>query len=224
MKLICESYGIELELEESTTTVLSIEDPSLFSNFVSGLWNQSNGIESGFLLSNHGSAIDIGKKTEMLISPLMASANNKKVITKLYQEIGQIADEYYYEETARINQSIVSYLDKITKHMPYPMEFNLDMKSIDLFKLYNVSLDENGTLTERLLSYIRAFHQICSVSVFIILNIKQFISRNQLEELYRTLLYEKVYLLLVEGNYHGCYDNERNYIVDKDCCIINVSE
>lgn len=224
MKLFHERNGIDLEFSEDRITVLSIENPDLYCDFVSGLWNQSNGIESGFILSSQGSAIDIGKKAEILLSPLMVSVNSKKVLTKLYQEMGQVSGDYCFEEVAKINQGIIAYLDTISQHIPYPIEFALDVKAGDLFKLYNVCIDESGSLLERILSYIRTLHRICGVSVFFLMNLKQFICQRDLEGLYRTLIYENVCILLIEGSFQGDYEYEKNYIIDKDRCIINLSD
>ena len=60
----------------------------------------------------------------------------------------------------------------------------------------------------------------CGTEVFAILNLKQYISKEELQQFYASVFYEKVFLLLIEGNFSGKEKNEKCLIYDKDCCII----
>ena len=73
-----------------------------------------------------------------------------------------------------------------------------------------------------MIDYIRAYNKICKVSVFIFVNLKDYLESYELEQLYEFSEYEKLNLLLIEGHFSDVLDQEKNLIYDKDMCIITV--
>ena len=69
--------------------------------------------------------------------------NNKKIITKLYEQLSQIAKEEN-EGYDSINSEIVSTLEKICGCVEYSnVQYDLEFDWKNLFKLYNVRIGED---------------------------------------------------------------------------------
>ena len=133
----------------------------------------------------------------------------------------EIANEELYEEKEAVNAAIVSYLDKLLSKVPYPITFNLEMDLMGLFKQYEVKMElENVPLFERLINYIQLEKMVCGTKLLIFVNLKDFLDKEQLQELYKTAFYSKIHLLLIESIKKDVLSEEKYCIIDKDRCVI----
>ena len=108
-------YNLELRLIENAITVLSVEAPSAYQKIMHDFWQQYNGNEGSFILSENGKELKIQKNVECIYNPFSVNLNDKKILTKRYVL-------YLYELTKLSNaQSIVCdflvvlYLYELTK-------------------------------------------------------------------------------------------------------------
>jgi CRISPR type II-A-associated protein Csn2 len=225
MRLVHIENDIEIELCENLVTVLCLEKTKLFSDYVSQLWSQYNGAEGNFILSEKDKELDISKNIIMIINPYDISCNNKKIITRIHQEISEIARCEYIEQVSYINQMMVQLLEDLSYKVPYHVEYNLETKIEDLLKIYDLKMEENAdSLLEKIIDYIRITHQVLKVDVFVFVNLKMYLDSDELESLYKHCSYEKIKLLLIEGYYKSRLDAEKCWIIDKDLCIIEIDE
>lgn len=81
---------------------------------------------------------------------------------------------------------------------------------------------ESTSILEHIVDYMRLFHQVCKVKVFVFVGIKAFLSEEEMLQLYQMATYENIELLLIEGRYYSCTKYERNVIIDKDRCLITI--
>ena len=78
-----------------------------------------------------------------------------------------------------------------------------------------------SNLLEKLTDYIAAEAELLGTKCFIFVNLKQFLSYEELAELYKFAYYAKVYLLLLEGSFtESRHESEKHYIIDNDLCEI----
>ena len=225
MKLVNAEYGITLELDENKATVLVIEAKELRIRILEDLYQQCQGESAGFVLSEHDQILKIQKTADILLSPFSLDCNNRKVLTKLYQEIRECGNEEFFSEKEKINSDILLFFDKMMANVPYNITTTLDFDLIELCKLYNVQLERTGdTLLERLMDYIRAMSQLCTYKVFILLNFTMYLSKEELENLYEFAAYQKIYLLFIEYVASSSIADEKTCIIDEDGCIINIEK
>ena len=79
------------------------------------------------------------------------------------------------------------------------------------------------SVLEALLDYLRALSCICNIHVVFILNVKQFLTLEEVRQLYESCFYEKIYLINLEGQKNYNLEQEKCVIIDKDLCIIDMS-
>lgn len=87
-------YNLELRLIENEITVLSLEAPSAYQKIMHDLWQQYNGNEGSFILSENGKELKIQKNVECIYNPFTVNLNDKKILTKLYQELSLQGDVF----------------------------------------------------------------------------------------------------------------------------------
>lgn len=222
MKLISKDYNLTIEIKENHIPVLVIENVDARLNLINQL-NQHISTNSGeWILSDGIKELDLSKKAEIILEPFSIDLNNKKIKSKLYQEIKALADDEFYELGLKLNSDICKYMSCIMDKFPYSLDYDEKWDISNLLKAYSVELsDDCSSLFERLLNYIKLSNQIVGTSIFIVLNAKQYLNHDQLVELYKMSFYSKIQLVLIEFCLIGNKESfEDIYILDEDNCII----
>lgn len=222
MKLIERELGLEIELKENRVSILVIENVSQRMTLVSKLFEQFSGQESSWLLVEDEKSFDISKKCEIILEPFSIDLNSRKIISKLFQEIEERADEEFYEEGLMLHSQISAYLEQLLEKLPYPTEYSSAWDLSNVLKMYGVRLSEDcEDQFDKLCSYIKLLSQICGTEIFILVNMKPFFTEKQISELYKMASYGKIHLVLIEFNAGSHrYSEEDTYILDSDGCII----
>ena len=185
MKAIYAKYGIELSLEENQIITIVVENPRVMSDMLRDIFRQINGEEGGWILSENDKIFPLEKTGVLLDNPLTADCNEKKILTKLYKELSEQAKTSLYEECTQVNSHIISFLEKLFATVPYHLEMELDVDIAALLKLYGVKVESDGAdVLETLIDYLRAISSICNIHVVWILNLKQFLTEEQVRQLY----------------------------------------
>lgn len=224
MRIIYSKYGIDLSLEENKITTIVIENPLVMSEVIRNISRQVNGEDGEWILSDQDKVFSAEKISIFLDNPLMVNSNEKRILTRLYKELSEQANTLMYEEYTQINSYIVSFLERLLDTVPYHLDMEVDMDLIGILKLYGVKIESDGvSVLEALLDYLRALSCICNIHVVFILNVKQFLTIEDVQQLYEFCFYEKMHLINLEGQKNYNLEQEKCVIIDKDLCIIDVS-
>ena len=224
MRIIYSKYGIDLCLEENKITTIVIENPLVMSEVIRDISRQVKGEEGEWILSEQDKIFSIEKSSQFIDNPLMVNSNEKRILTKLYKELSEQANTLMYEEYTQINSYIVSFLERLLDTVPYHLDMEVDMDLTGILKLYGVKIESDGvSVLEALIDYLRALSCICNIHVVFILNVKQFLTIEEIQQLYEFCFYEKIYIINLEGQKNYNLEQEKCVIIDKDLCIIDVS-
>lgn len=225
MRLVHAEYQIDIILQENEIAIFVIESPVMFSKVLEELYRQCNGEKGEFVLSEREQLKNLAKDTIFVTNPFSLNYDDKKIVQRLYQELAEITRQNMYLQISESNAAIINYLEQLILQVPYPICFDTEENLIGLFKLYNVSIDceiSNTGLLERLVTYMKLANQLCQINVMIFLNLKSYLSENELISLYEMAAYEKMYLFLIENKQTNRLEKEKIFILDKDLCIINL--
>lgn len=219
MRFTYGEYGIEINPRENFVDTITVENPIAFRKMVGDIWSQCNGADGKWILAEGDKEIPLERICDIIINPFSIDVNDKKMLSSLYSQMNGIATEEYMEDIMRINSEIVSLLDRIMGGMAYPIvtDINLDVNS--LLKSYHVCFEEEEGI-DKIVNYIRLKHQVLGKTVFFWVNCKHFISEDEFDELVKSISYEKIHLILLEGVESNRQRFEQSIILDKDLCII----
>lgn len=223
MKLVERELGIQIELKEDIAAVLVVEDISFRLSLVEELYQQMSGKDGNWLLVENEKTYDFSKSAEMILEPFTLQLNNKKIKTKLYQDLKHIADETFCIDGIELHSHISNFLEKLVENAPYPIRYNDEWNVLELLKMYGVEIEDmSDNLVEKVFQYIKMMNQVCNISIFFALNLRQYLTENQRKELYKLAQYSKIQLVLIEFDICGNkLDEEEVYILDQDDCIIS---
>ena len=156
MKLVNSKYNLDIEFEENISNTLVLENKQHMIDVIQNLILQLKGDEGDFVLSAEKN-VKFDKVVEFIANPFEIDFNNKKIVTKLFEQLIAVASECV-EEYNFINGKIVGTLDDICSKIEYyNVEYNLEYEWKSIFKLYNVRIGENyNSLCEKIEEYVRS--------------------------------------------------------------------
>ncbi len=223
MKLIYIGYNLEMELHENQVIVLSIENAKLYSEFLQNMWNQTQGKEGKWVLLDKEKKLKLSREMECIFNPFSLNCNDRKILTKLYQEIKQQSDIFLQEEFMLLNANINQFLDRLLLQMPYALKYNSAFQLPDLLKIFSVEIEcDEETLLGQIVEYLWVMKKICGVNNYVFVGLKQYLPISELERLYEYVFYEKINLIIIESIYTPLINGEKGWIIDKDLCIIDL--
>lgn len=185
------------------------------------MWNQYNGADGSFILSEDGKELKIQKNIECIYNPFCINLNDKKILSKIHQELSLQSNELLQEESISFRQSVITFFDKLVNIVPYDITYNFEFDLISIIKALDVQTNSvSESLLERLCTYMKLMHQLCGISIFVFSNLKSFFTGTELQLLYESAQYDKIHLINVESIHTPFINGEKCWIIDKDLCII----
>lgn len=220
--MVNSEFGINLDINENRVNVLVIENPQILRSAFSELIRQCEGAEGNFVLSQSDKFMNLSKQAYTIIEPLTIDFNSHRIQAKLFQQIKSYVEESLNELTGELNQRMTLYLEQIALNMPFVMEYDLDFEIQNLLKMYHVRISSSEeSLVENILEYIKIHFQLFSKNLVVFLNLKTWVSKEELKNIYEYAFYSKINLILVESNCRKDFDCEQMTVIDADCCVIS---
>lgn len=221
MILAYSKLNLRIEFIENTVNVLVLEDPVQFSEIIYLLKCDEKEVESPFVLSESDKFLQISKEMEIIVDPFSIDFNSKKIQQQLYKEMGMIATDFDVEK-AEVNGKLLYLIEGIQDSLRYQnITYNLEFSWENLLKLYQVRFEPMcEDLLGRLIEYIKIASNLLNLKVIGFVNLKLYLTEEQLHNLYEIAFYNKVNLLLIENIEKPQLKEEKIHIVDTDKCII----
>lgn len=220
MKLVNSKYNLSMEWEENKSTTLIVENKDNMLNIINNLINQLSGQEGDFVLSDEVK-VKWEKQVDFVLEPFTINFNNKKIISKMYEQMFDVSKDEI-EDYNSINNVIINAIDKVTQRVEYNnIVYNLDFDWKNIYKLYDVKIGEDyDNLSEKIEEYIKIIADVLHIKLVIFLNLKEYLSKIELENIQQICFYKKINLLLLESEEREKIENEKTFIIDKDRCLI----
>ena len=192
--------NLRMEFIENTVNVLVLEDPVQFSEIVYLLKCDEKVLESPFVLSESDKFLQISKEMEIIVDPFSLDFNSRKIQQQLYKEMEIVATEFDVEK-AEVNGRMLYLIEGIQERLQYQnIAYNLEFSWENLLKLYQVHFEPLcESLLEKLVEYIKIASNLLNLKVIGFVNLKLYLTEEQLHYLYEIAFYNKVNLLLIEN-------------------------
>lgn len=199
IRLTNNEYNISLELIENKVNVLHIENTDDLYNVVNSVWRQSQGDEGDWLLYDGDKELIISKKVECIINPFEISNNDRRLLKILSQDVLKLIQEKYMDQIGRINSAIFSMIEDVVNDYPYSLDYEPQIIISELVKICNIRFNEDySSLLDKVVDYIKLFHRVAYIDIFIFANIMNYFSEDDLTRLHQEIEYEKVHIVMIE--------------------------
>lgn len=211
-----------LNMSNFEVTEWIVESPELFIQYLNELFSQINGQNGRFVLSRNDKELNISKSIEIIFSPFLLELNEKKVLSKIYLELQDIAnDEITYLKTRELVTAIHQYFLDIEQSYSMTLSMNDDIDLQSLFKLLGIRIEVDSLdFFEKLLQYIKLQAVLLNKKLIVLVNANCYLTESQIQELCLFSQHNEINILLYEGYQRYFTKNIRTYIIDNDKCEI----
>ena len=217
MKINIDYIENEIILLDNKIFTLEIENKSYFYRLI----NDFNLVSKNVLSDNikffddKNSEINLSNKIDVVVDYFNIDFNSKKITNSLYKLIStNIGDDdksklenYYVKIKNVLSKSFLDY------NLPLIIndEFNIEI----VLKLLKVNIESKNNLLDNLFLLIDINNIFHINELIIFVNLKQYLSNDELLELYKYCLYNNVRILLIDSQCYGVTNKfEKKLIID----------
>lgn len=223
LMLACPQFSEALRLEENRLHTFVFENPTVCRAFLADILHQKAGGCGEIVLSEAFEPIPMQKYAEILLEPLTVQPNTRPILTKLYAQLEQVAnDEVHFVQYADLQRAVSSFLLTLTESQETELSFSESMVLSQVFKAADLQFDCSAErpIAERLLDYMIAARTYLGTKLFVFYNLKSLLSEDELKMLCKELFYRKIQILLVQSEEKYRLPYEVQWILDDDLCEI----
>lgn len=200
---IC-NFENDIAITDEYVRVLEIEDRGLFVNTIHSInslcYNEDS--KEYLVLLDDDKEISFSKDVYFVLDILNINFNDRKILNKLYDKIktSLFSDLEIKSKLEIFFRDIFNFLDLTLVDFPFEFNYEISPKIEDVFKLYNLKLcNEGQTFMDKILCLIDLISLLDLYKVVIFCNLKSFFTNQQLEEIYKYIIHNKLNVLLIEG-------------------------
>ena len=217
MKLKITFIEQDIMISDDIVQSIEVENKKQFYRLVSGIYQLESGekLEEFQFYSNEGK--EINPSIQIISDYFSFEIDSKKTINELYKYIESSIEEEQLRELTKSYQKIYKSLQKILGNIDIPLSIqeNLDIES--LLKMVKVSIQHQEDILNKLflLMDVERFLKIHHVVFFV--NLKQYLSKDELLEFYKYAIYNKIKIVLLDSQSYGIgLELERKLVVDEN--------
>lgn len=221
MKLVHPEIVQIIDFQCGCVNELIIENQQFFRAFIEDINLGIAGFSSKIQLSLKDKPVDLSKYALVITEYAPLQLNKKTLITKIIQSLEKEAlNESNYVETMEIIAQIERYLLGLTLSLPCEIEFGKISIGV-LIKAMSPEIVESGKTTiEKLFDFMELVRELEKDKVYVLVNIRSYISDDEMESFLSTALSHDHKILLVESQARNKLAMTKRLIIDKDLCEI----
>lgn len=209
-----------MELQENDVGVIIVESPAVFATMIDDLLRQCGGQEGGFVFSQNDKMLNMSKEVCFVLEPFTLEMNQKKVLTKVYEDLAKEAyHSDHYESSMDIFAKLQDYIyDLLDAYPELPLTLAKDISVEDMLKVFQVKIEEEASsLAERLIDYLHVMSVVFKKKIAVFVNLTLFLEPAEIRMVYDYVNYHKIQLVLLEAQNKTLMDQREK------CLIIDAS-
>ncbi len=219
MKLYIKYIDNNLEINSNEIQSVEIENKRYFYRIVDDLYTIYNGniVEDISLLDDNNNEINYLNKFKIFVNYFDFGLNSKKYSNDILKCItNNISDENKDLLTKQYNK-IVNIYKNILNDVDLPLLIDSEINIDNVTKLMKININTSKDLLSNLFILIDSENLFQTKNILIFINLKQYLTNNELEELYKYSAYNEIPLLLIDSQSYGTtLNNEKKLIIDEN--------
>lgn len=214
MKMIVNFLENEIKFIDGYINNIEIENKKYFYRIINNLLSINNEI---LFFNDNIEEINLTNKINIIIDYFNIDFNDKK-----YQNsINKLLLDHIKEDNIKnINneyKKLIISLKKIISKIDLPITINDELDINSLLKICKISINCKQEILEKLLLLIDLEKQFNINKLLIFINIKQYLTKEELKELYKYSIYNNIKILLIDSQCYGtCNEFEKKLIITEN--------
>lgn len=217
MKINFQYIDNDIVLSDNKIMVMEVENKSYFYRIINDLNLISHGniLETVIAYDNEDSEIILSNKIEIYVDYFNIELNSKKNLVSLYKTLQNSINDEDKDNIAKYYTKIKNILSKSLLDSNLSLNINDEYDLENLLKLFKVNIALQNNLLDNLLLIIDINTMFKNNDLLIFVNLKQYLTKIELEELYKYSIYNDVKILLIDSQCYGVTsDLEKKLIID----------
>lgn len=222
--MILRHLSLERELEWTDTQhvcELVIENPRFLREIIKDLAISEE--EKEISISVDGKVLNFDKNLDVIFNPLKLDFNSKRAMTTLLKFLLKTSlSEDFYLATNKLKTKIVKYFSKIVEAGDFEFEVSADDFTMDsIAKAVSIHIvGDEDDFVELLTDYVSMMAELANIKLFIFVNLRSFVSDEDLERFHHNLDNHQIDVLLLESVSRRSLEGIARLVVDIDLCEI----
>lgn len=219
MKLCYPEIEQIFHFSENRITTLVLENPRLFREFITDLYEQSQGYDGKTVLSVNNSPVPFSKNAELFTSFIPFDINSKALLTKIQGILEKTAvSANNYLLTQKIILENENWLRILSEELPCDIE-GAKINASSLIKSFGICIkDDSENLCERILNYMEFVRELDKDKLFIFVNFRSYVEDNYMALFFDSIIKHDYRIFLIDSSENNLLPFESRTVIDKDLC------
>ena len=208
-----------ITFNNNSINCLEIENKSYFYKIVNDINNISVGnvIEDVIFTDDEYKELNLSNKINIIFDYFNFDFNSKKIISIINKKVNENISINDKDDLSKIYNKIRKIYLPILNDMVLNKDINNDFDLDLMIKLLNITIKSKDNLLDNLFLLIDIEKELNINKIIVFINLKQYLNKNELIELYKYLLYNNVVVLLIDSQSYGiCNEYEKKIIIDEE--------
>lgn len=217
MNLKVSYFDNNIELKEGSINVIEIENKKYFFRFISDLYNLDSNITDNIIFYKENEENNYNGKVKVYLNYFEFDFNSRKTIANITKYVSNNILEEDKDILQREYLKIIKIFKKIVNEIDLPFSIDGEVDIDNLLKVLKLGINEKDELLDNLFLLIDIEKIFNGENILIFVNLKQYLSKKELIELYKYAIYNQIQIILIDSQcYGGTLDYENKLIIDEN--------
>lgn len=198
--------------------VVEIENKKYFYRFVKDIYTISaEGMTNDITFFEDNKEKNVNGKIKVFSDFFNFEFDSKKYSNDISKYVSTNIDDGERNVLLSLCNKIVKIYTKILNNIDLPLNVDTDITIENITKFVKVSIRNSNELLQSLLLLIDLERVLLTKNILFFVNLKQYLSKTELLELYKYAIYNKIEIVLIDSQgYGGTMKYEKKYIIDEN--------
>ena len=219
MKIKVNYLDHEIKISQDYITVLEIENKKYFYRLISELYEifQKNISNEIAFLDDQNHEINCSNKLKIFINYIDFQLDSKKYVNEISKYVESNITEENKDRLLKEYIKISNIYKKILNEIDLPLSISPEINIENLTKLMKLNIVMQNDLLNNLFLLIDLEKTLNTNNLLIFVNLKQYLTKEELQEFYKYSIYNQVNIVLIDSQSYGVkLEYEKKLIIDSD--------
>lgn len=218
MNMKIEYFDNIVNFYHDNINVIEIENKKYFYRFVNDLYSiVNNGYTDDISFFDETAEKNMNGKIKLFVDFFDFKFDSKKYATDISKFVNESIDNENRDALSVLYNKIVKIYNKILNDVDLPLTVETDVSIETITKLVKVGIDSRNELLDNLFLLIDLEKTLKTNNLLVFVNLKQYLSKTELVELYKYSIYNNIFILLIDSQaYGGTLEYEKKLIIDEN--------
>lgn len=219
MILKVDYFDNKIDINNSIVNVIEIENKKYFYRFVNDFYEiVRNGLSNNLsFISENENEINMNGNIKLYLNYFDLEFDSKRTISELSKYVLSTLDENDVSMLQEQYKKIIKTYKRVLNDVDLPLTIEEEINLENLSKLLKIGINQKEELLDNLFLLIDIEKVLKNNNLMIFINLKQYLSIDELKEFYKYAIYNQVQIILIDSQCYGVsLDYEKKLIIDSN--------